>query len=60
LITFVLIFTCVVTPARLAFTFSDENIYDFDTWEVINLIIDGFFLIDIIFNFNTAYIDEDF
>jgi len=61
LITFILIFTCLVTPARLAFTFNDAgDKWDLDTWESVNLFIDICFFIDIIFNFNTAYIDEDF
>jgi len=61
LITLILLFTCLVTPARLAFTFDDmSDKYDLDTWETINLIIDIFFFFDIVFNFNSSYIDEDF
>jgi len=61
LITLILLFTCMVTPARLAFTFNDTgDKYDLDTWESINLIIDILFFIDVIFNFNSCYVDEDF
>ena len=56
-------FTCIVTPARLAFDFKDDSTTDdegVDHWEIINYIVDICFLIDIFFTFNSAYIDEDF
>lgn len=54
-ITLLLIFTCIVTPYRIA-------LVDVDTldWTIANYSIDFLFLIDIVFNFNTAEYDEDF
>ncbi len=49
LISVVLIFTCIVTPLRLAFA-DDENL----TWTIINFSIDGTFLVDIFVNFCSA------
>ena len=54
-ISLVLIFTCIVTPYRIALV---EN--DTVGWTVSNYTIDGFFVIDMIIIFNTAYYDEDF
>jgi len=48
-ITFVLIFTSLVTPFRIAFTENDNT-----QWNVINLVIDSIFLMDIFVNFNSA------
>ena len=60
-ITAILLFTCIVTPANLAFTFSKDDEKDNnDSWVIVNAIIDSLFTLDIIFNFNTAFIDEDF
>lgn len=54
-ITFVLLFTCCVTPARIAFVEQDDEVW---TW--INNAIDLMFLIDIIIIFFTAKYDSDF
>ncbi len=54
-ITLVLIFTCVVTPYRIALVETDTL-----GWTVTNYSIDGLFVIDMIIIFNTAYYDEDF
>lgn len=54
-ITIILIFTCMVTPYRIAFI--DE---DSDLWVGINYSIDGLFLIDMILCFMTAYYTEEF
>ena len=54
-ITVVLIFTCCVTPFRIAFV--EDDTY---TWQVINTIVDFLFLIDIIIIFNTAVQNENF
>jgi hypothetical protein len=54
-ITIVLLFTSIVTPARIAFV-EDDN----EVWQAINLIIDILFTIDIIVVFNSAYYTEDF
>ena len=58
----ILIFTCIVTPAQLAFTFSDSepDSDKVDPMEIVNNIIDILFAVDIILTFNTAYIDDDF
>lgn len=54
-VSFILIFTCAVTPYRLSFVSED----DID-WEIINGIVDLAFFVDMILIFNTAYYDEDF
>ena len=51
----VLIFTCAITPYRLAFT-EDDTL----EWKIINYSVDLIFLIDMILIFNTAFYDEDF
>ena len=51
-----LIFSCIEIPYRLVFTQGDDDAI----WQTINYFIDISFLLDIIFNFNTAYFDEDF
>ena len=56
-ITIVLVYTCIATPARIAFDNNDEIEVG---WEAIRWIVDFFFLIDIIICFNTAYQDDDF
>ena len=54
-VSLVLIFTCAVTPFRLAFI--EEDTLD---WEIINGVTDLIFFIDMILIFNTAFYDEDF
>lgn len=54
-VSLVLIFTCAVTPFRLAFYEKEDT-----TWEVINGVVDLIFFVDMILIFNTAYYDEDF
>lgn len=54
-ISLILIFTCAVTPYRLAFIEEDST-----DWVIINYSVDCMFLIDMILCFNTAYYDEDF
>lgn len=56
-VSLILIFTCSVTPYRLAFS-QDDN--DPLTWEIINGIVDLCFFADMILIFNTAYYDDDF
>ena len=53
-ITLVLFFTCLVTPARLAFVEKDEG-----AWIYINHFINLMFLFDMIIIFCSAYYDED-
>lgn len=54
-VSLILIFTCAITPFRLAFT--DKDTFE---WEIINLTVDLIFFMDMILIFNTAYYDEDF
>ena len=54
-ITLVLIFTCMVTPYRIAFVDKDS-----DLWVGLNYSIDGLFLIDMILCFLTAYYTDEF
>ena len=53
-ITLVLFFTCLVTPARLAFVEQDEGV-----WIYINHFINLMFLIDMIIIFCSSYYDDD-
>lgn len=55
LITAVLLFSCLATPVQIAL-FDEIN----TSWKVINYVVDGLFLIDIITIFNSAAYDEDF
>lgn len=54
-VSLVLIFTCAVTPYRLAFI--DVDSID---WEIINGVTDLIFFADMILIFNTAFYDDDF
>lgn len=54
-ITIVLVYTCVATPARMAFVHSDPI-----GWTIIKWLIDFMFLVDIIIIFFSATQDEDF
>lgn len=52
-----LLVTCILTPFNLAFSEELELV----TWYLyFNYSIDVFFAIDIIINFNTALVDDDF
>ena len=56
-VTLILIFTCLVTPFNVAFDeVNERNI----GWEIANNIVDFCFFVDIIFNFNSAFNDDDF
>lgn len=55
-IALILLFTCVVTPARIALTGEEDNL----TWTIVNGTIDICFLLDIIFILNTAYLDDNY
>lgn len=57
-ITVVLLFTCFILPARLAFIDPAESEESIHIWIVINSILDVFFFIDIVICFNTAFYDE--
>lgn len=56
-ITFVLLFSCAVTPYRLAFVDPEDESFD---WFITNTVIDVMFLLDIILTFFTAFYDQDF
>lgn len=53
-VTLALIFTCIVTPYRIALVDNDTM-----GWTVANYCIDFLFLIDILIIFNCSYYDED-
>ena len=55
LVSLVLIFTCTLTPYRLAFT-EDDTL----NWKIVNYTVDSLFLIDMLLIFNSAFYDEDF
>lgn len=50
-----ILFICITSPWRLAFTDDDDL-----TWMIIGGIVDLFFLGDLVINFFTAYHDEEF
>lgn len=50
----ILLFTCLVTPARLAFAEEDTL-----TWEIINQFQNVMFLIDMVIIFLSAYYDDN-
>ena len=52
----ILMFACIVTPVRISF-YSKEVSF---RWFVIDLVVDFFFFVDIIINFNTAFYDQDY
>lgn len=54
-ITGILIFTCITTPYSIALVTDEEM-----SWTIINYLIDGMFLIDILFIFNTAFYNDDY
>lgn len=55
LLTLLLVITCILTPYTIAFVGTSTL-----GQTIFNTTIDIFFLIDIIFNFNSAFTDEDF
>ena len=60
LITIVLVFTCIVTPAQIAFNINETDNDDAQPWDIVNYIVDFTFFLDIIFTFNSAFNDDDF
>lgn len=58
IVSFTLLVMCMTTPIYIAFHDSD-NTY-FNTWNMVNLIQDFIFGIDIIIHFMTSYYNEDF
>jgi len=68
LITAVLLFTCTVTPFRVAFVSNEKDdnlrasfhIKDTLNWTITNYAVDFAFLIDIFINFASAYQDDDY
>lgn len=57
--TLLLVFTCTTTPLIIAFHQEPED-GSYDSWMVINMVVDSFFAIDIIVVFFSAFYDEDF
>jgi hypothetical protein len=55
LVTLVLLYTSIATPARIAFV--EEETFG---WSLQKWLVDGVFFLDICIIFNTAYQDEDF
>lgn len=58
LMTYLLIFTCTSTPLFIAFHDNPEE--SMSNWELINLIVDLCFAVDIIVVFLSAFYDDDF
>lgn len=56
LIAFILIVSCAVTPMQISFYSND----DFSNWKIVDNVFDFLFLIDICFNFVSAYHDEEY
>lgn len=58
IMTLFLIFTCLSTPLFIAFHEDHREVLT--NWELVNLIVDLFFAIDIFVVFFTAFYDDDF
>ena len=54
-ITIILVWTCIATPARIAFTTEDTT-----GWAIVKWVTDILFLVDIIIVFFSATQDDDF
>ena len=52
--TLILLITCLLTPLTIAFTYSEDSVVS-----IVILAIDGFFIIDILVIFNSAFYDDD-
>ena len=52
----IIIFSYIEVPYRLVFEPEDDDLI----WQIINNLVDSFFVIDMIFNFNSAFFNEDF
>ena len=55
--TWCLIFTCCTTPLFISFHEDEPGI---DKWDLINIIVDSLFAIDIVVMFFSAFHDDDF
>ena len=55
ILTIILVFTCLVTPYRIAFIEEDDEV-----WTFLNITIDVMFLIDMILCFISAYYTDEF
>ena len=55
LLTIILVFTCMVTPYRIAFVE-----YDDEVWTILNTTIDLMFAVDMVLCFLTAFYTEEF
>ena len=57
-ITFVLIFTCIFIPARIAFVKPLEDNHTINFWLILNSVLDLFFFVDMVIVFNSGFYDE--
>ena len=57
-ITFVLIFTCILIPARIAFVKPLEDDHTINFWLILNSVLDFFFFVDMVIVFNSGFYDE--
>ena len=55
LLTIILVFTCMVTPYRIAFVEFDDEV-----WTILNTTIDLMFAVDMMLCFLTAFYTEEF
>lgn len=55
IVSIILIFTCIVTPVRIAFVDKDTI-----EWSIALYSMDVMFLIDMLVIFNSAYLTEEF
>jgi len=51
----ILIFTCLITPYRIALVDEDTTV-----WQITTFTVDAFFLLDILVIFNSAFLDDNF
>ena len=58
-VNYLLIYTCISTPLFISFHKSNSDV-ELTNWELVNVIVDIFFGIDIIVVFFSAFYDEDF
>lgn len=56
LISFILIYICLVTPVRIAFVEGEDSFI----FSIFGKVVDFIFFLDIILTFNMAYYDEDY
>ena len=55
IITVLILFVCITAPWRLAFSDEDDLL-----WMITGIVVDSFFLFDLVLNFFFAYHDEEY